>query len=194
MNSRKLLPALVVVVALLTSCRGVGDGTAASSATPHDVESPAASSTPDPPGTEPQLRRPSGPYDLVLERVRVTERDGGERVVLDFAGKGRAGWSVQYVDQAVLEGSGDVVDIDGEAILQIGIFGTPTQPPESRTPVPIEIASEVAGDVADVHVVGAYEGITTVFVGIEGGRVPFAIEARRGPSRMVVDLGGGVTS
>jgi hypothetical protein len=47
----------------------------------------------------------------------------------------------------------------------------------------------VAGDVTDVYVVGAYEGITTVFVGLEGGRVPFSVHVRRGPSRLVVDLG-----
>jgi hypothetical protein len=93
------------------------------------------------------------------------------------------------VDKAVLEGSGDVVDIDGDVILQVGVLGTPTQEPSERQPVPIEIASEVAGDVAEVYVVGAYEGITTVFVGLEGGRVPYSLRARRGPSRMVVDLG-----
>ncbi len=119
----------------------------------------------------------------------MTERGDGGRVLLDFAGKGRPGWTVEYVDEAVLEGSGVVVDIDGDAILQIGVFGTPTQEPSARQPVPIEIANEVAGDVADVYVVDAYEGITTVFVGLEGGRVPFSIHARRGPSRMVVDLG-----
>jgi hypothetical protein len=189
MNSRKLLPALVVVLALLTSCRGVGDGTAGSSANPQTTstgssagESP--SSSPDPSGTQPQLRQPSGPYDLVLERVHVTERGGGERVVLDFAGKGRPGWTVEYVDKAVLEGSGDVVDTDGDVILQVSVLGTPTQEPSERKPVPIE----VAGDVAEMYVVGAYEGVTTVFIGLEGGRVPYSIHARRGPSRMVVDL------
>ncbi len=119
----------------------------------------------------------------------MVERAGGQRVVLDFAGKGRPGWTVEYVDQAVLEGSGDVVDLDGDAILQIGVLGTPTQEPSARKPVPIEIADEAAGAVADVHVVGAYEGITTVFVGLDGGPLPFSMHAHRGPSWMVVDLG-----
>jgi hypothetical protein len=135
------------------------------------------------------VRRQRGPYDLVLVRVRVTERGDGPRMVLDFAGKGRPGWTVEYVDEAVLEGSGDVVDLDGDAILQVGVFGTPTQEPSARKPVPTEIASSVAGDVTDVYVVGAYEGITTVFVGLEGGRVPVSVHVSRGPSRLVVDLG-----
>jgi hypothetical protein len=187
MDSRRLLPALVVVLALLTSCRGEAEGTAKSPATPPAATS---SSAPDTSGTEPQLRRHSGPSDLVLERVRVTEHSGGEQVVLDFAGKGRPGWSAQYVDEAVLEGSGDVVDIDGDAILRLDVSGTPRPAPASRAPVPVA----VAGDVAEVHVVDAYEGITTVFLGIESGRVPFAVEASRGPSRLVVDLGRGGAS
>lgn len=172
---------MIVALGLLTSCGGGGDATDATDSSP----SAPPSSSPDTTTPEPQLHRHGGPYDLELEQVRVRKHAEGNRVVLDFTGEGRPGWSVQYVDEAVLEGSGDVVDIDGDTILQISVFGTPTQPPADRKPVPVE----VDGDVADVHTVGAYEGITTVFVGLDGDPAPFTVKSRGGPARMVVDIG-----
>lgn len=186
------------VLALLTSC---GDDTAAttgSSPPASGASASTASATPsvettltEPPATEqvastkPRMRRASGAYDLVLEDVRVRQHGDGTRVVLTFAGSGRPGWSVRYVREAVLEGSGDVVDLAGDAVLRLDVTGTPTIPSDEIEP----IATRTGGAVVDVHAVSPWEGSAQVFLGIEGGRVPFTVVDRADPARMVIDLG-----
>ncbi len=176
MGTPVVLTNVLVALALLTSCGGDAGDLATSSTTsgPTDVS-----------GEDLQTRRPSGPYDLVLGDVRVVGHDGHDRIVLRFAGTGRPGWAVRFVDEAVLEGSGEVVELEGDAILQLDISGTPTLTPNSSGPV----RSELGGDVVDVHAVGAWEGVTQVFLGLRGGRTPFRVVALDAPSRLVVDLG-----
>ncbi|MEO9325785.1 hypothetical protein ABFT23_19995 [Nocardioides sp. C4-1] len=130
-----------------------------------------------------QEQKPSGPYDLVPRSVRAWPHDGGTRVVVAFDGEGGPGWVARYVDQAVLEGSGDVVDLDGDSILRLDVTGTPTLPFDDvrRT------RTKVGGDVVDLHTVGAWEGVAQVFVGLDG-RPTFEVSSRRTPSRIVIDL------
>ena len=176
MRAPVVLAHMLVALALLTSCGGSAEDQngISTSGDPSNVS-----------GTGLQEHKPSGPYDLVLEDVRVVDHDGHDRVVLRFAGSGRPGWAVRFVEEAVLEGSGDVVELEGDAILQLDISGTPTLTPNSSGPV----RSELGGDVVDVHAVGAYEGITQVFVGLRGGPTAFRVSALTDPPRLLVDLG-----
>lgn len=127
---------------------------------------------------------PSGPYDLVPVRLRVVGRADGDRVVLTFRGRGTPGWSAQYGKRGVLDGSGRVVDLDGDTVLSIAVFGTPTRPADRLRQVP----TKVGGGVADAYVAGAWEGVTQVFLGLEGGRTPYRISTLSSPSRLVVDF------
>jgi hypothetical protein len=190
MRPATILSAMTVVLGLLTSCGGSSEdptaiqGSAAPSTT---VETPSSTRSPSPSSETSDADLPSheqsGPYDLVLKRVRVVDRDDHDRVVLSFSGTGRPGWYARFVDRAVLDGSGDVVDLDGDAILRLDISGTPTLGRRTR------VRSDLGGDVVDVHAVGAFEGVTQVFVGLADGRTPFRVDALTGPSRLVVDLG-----
>ena len=119
----------------------------------------------------------------MLEDVRVGEHPGSDRVVLQLEGSGTPGWAVRYVQRAVLDGSGRVVRLDGDTILRLDVQGTPTtaENPGGARPT-------LAGDVVDLRVVGAYEGVTQVFVGLEGERTPFRVVLLSDPTRLVVDV------
>jgi hypothetical protein len=142
-----------------------------------------------PEGTAPQTTENSGEWDLVLADVSVGEHDGYDRIVLEFTGTGTPGWTVNYVDEAVLDGSGEVVELDGDAILDIYASGT-TYPESEQDPYdgPRQFQPASGGDVVDVYVAGTFEGYTQVLAGIQGDRVPFRVFALSDPSRLVVDV------
>ena len=82
------------------------------------AESPSPAPAPDgppfPESTDPQTAEPSGEWDLQLVDVRVGEHDGFNRVVLELSGTATPGWGVAWSDEAVAEGSGDVVPLEGD--------------------------------------------------------------------------------
>ena len=114
---------------------------------------------------------------------------GYDRIVLEFTGHRHPGWTVNYVDEAVLDGSGKVVELGGDAFLDIYASGT-TYPESEQDSYsgPRQFQPESGGDVVDVYVAGTFEGYTQVLAGIEGDRVPFRVFALSDPSRLVVDI------
>jgi hypothetical protein len=216
-RSRSVLLSTVVVVPFLAGCAG-GDDTTGSDAPPSpaagrtsqvpaaqeptsdaptsdapDTEAPAPGTSDDgpafPEGTARQTAENSGEWDLVLTDVRVGEHEGFDRIVLEFAGTGVPGWTVNYVDEARLDGSGKAVTLGGEATLDIYASGT-TYPEDEADgyggPRQFEPAS--GGDVDEVHVAGTFEGYTQVLAGIDGRAVPFRVFALAEPPRLVVDV------
>ena len=142
-----------------------------------------------PDGTARQTAENTGEWDLVLVDVRVGEHEGFDRIVLEFTGTGTPGWTVNYVDEAVLDGSGEAVALDGDAFLDIYASGT-TYPASEDDYYggPRQFQPDNGGDIADVHVGGTFEGYTQVLVGLDGDRVPFRVFALTGPPRLVVDV------
>lgn len=187
MTPRPVLVGALAAVTLLSSCSGAAEVTDAPE--PSTESSPAARSDPSPSSndvdTDPGAPSPSAPADLVLTQVRVAEHRGRDRVTLRLAGDGTPRVSARYVRRAVLEGSGDVVDLAGDTIVRLDVYGTPTRPAGTTRPV----RTRVGGDVVEVRVVEAIEGISTVFLGRDGDRTPLRVSTSAAPSRVVVDLG-----
>ena len=141
-----------------------------------------------PEGTAPQRLLTPGGGDLVLSDVRVVERAGFDRVVMEFGGAETPGWQVRYVDTAISDPTGRVVALRGDAILRI-VASQTTWPAPSYYPGPRRFRpDDDGGDVVDVVVEGTFEGLTGVFVGIDGDRRPFRVFARADPARLLVDL------
>ncbi|MGF9761109.1 hypothetical protein AAII07_38570 [Microvirga sp. 0TCS3.31] len=209
--SRALGATLAAAMLLLAACGTDASPTSASeattsspspepsekpSATPSESQSPSASAespspTPAPDGpsfpesTDPQSAEPSGEWDLQLVDVRVGEHDGFDRVVLELSGTATPGWGVAWSDEAVAEGSGDVVPLEGDRVLTISASGTAMPEPGSFE-VPARIGP--AGAVAEVQVTGWFEGYTQVFAGVEGDERPFRVFTLTDPPRLVVDI------
>ena len=125
----------------------------------------------------------------MLVDVRVARHEEFDRIVVEFAGTGVPGWAVDYVDEAVLDGSGVAVTLGGESALDIYASGTTYPGPEqSYCDGPKRFEPDSGGDVIDVYVGGTFEGYTQVLAGLEGDPVPFRVFALRDPSRLVIDV------
>ena len=142
---------------------------------------------PFPPATAVTFDRGSGEWDLVLHDVRVAGHDGYDRIVVEFTGTGVAGWSVQYVGRARLDGSGEAVRLGGEAFLDIYASHT-TWPSPGYYDGPRRLVPEDSADVDEVYVGGTFEGYTQVIAGIDDGARPFRVFTLTEPSRLVVDV------
>jgi hypothetical protein len=152
-------------------------------------DEPTGSAPPFAANTEPDTAEPGGAAMLTVTDVRVGTHEGYDRVVFDLGGSGTPGWRVEYVDEAIDDGSGNPVAVDGEAILQVVISGT-AMPADSGV-------EEYDGDTIDPDDTEAveqvvyrfwFEGYTTSFIGVEGERKPFRVFSLTDPARVVVDV------
>ena len=183
----------------------------ASTSTPSASPVPGLSPTAEPTGTPSTAAPPAGEQDdapadfpaspalseqepsggpLTVTAVRVARQDGYDRVVFELAGTdaGQAGWRVEYVDEPRAQGSGDVVPVDGEAVLSVLVTGTGYPMDTGQE----EVADDPAlpGDLAVVEdvVLGAvFEGQYEAFIGTSG-RQPFRVFRLGDPERVVVDV------
>ena len=163
--------------------------TSPSDSPPASAESPSPAPAPDgppfPESTDPQTAEPTGEWDLQLVDVRVGDHDGFDRVVLELSGTATPGWGVAWEDEAVAEGSGDVVPLEGDHVLTISASGTAMPEPGSFE-VPARLGP--AGALAEVQVNGWFEGYTQVFAGVDGDERPFRVFTLTDPPRLVVDI------
>ncbi|WP_402469019.1 AMIN-like domain-containing (lipo)protein [Isoptericola aurantiacus] len=152
----------------------------------------AASDEPDEPfegGTALAEAEPGDGAMLTVTDVRAAAHDGYDRVVFELDGEGTPGWRVEYVDEALDDGSGNPVEVDGDAVLQVVLTGT-AMPMDSGV-------TEYGGDPVDgpgtsidqVVYRFVFEGQTTAFVGVDGEPRPFRVFGLDDPARVVVDVG-----
>lgn len=178
----------MAAILLLTGCAtGPVDDSEGPAATVETTISPPAFAG----GTGRQLGEGSGEAGLVLVDVRVAEAEGFDRIVLEFSGTGTPGWVVNYVDDAHLEGSGEIVALRGSATLDIYASDT-TWPAPDYYRGPRRLAPEDADGITEVYVGGTFEGYTQVLAGIDGDPARFRVFALTAPSRLVIDVADGV--
>lgn len=168
-----------------------------SAATSPDSSVPA--STPPPPTTEDQVvvppnatterktQEPAVGSQVVLTTMRTASHTGVDRVVLEFSGTGVPGWNVEYVDEAVSQGSGEPVDVEGRSVLAVRATGT-AYPEPGAPAVPQRIPGDGDGIVTEVVNDSTFEGMTVVFVGLDAEERPFDVMVMQSPTRLVVDI------
>lgn len=193
--------ALVATALLLLAACGQGQAEetgapSAPSTSTTTAREPTGSPTPDPePVVAPpfprttalQHDRGSGPWELVLDQVRVGEHPGFDRIVVELTGAGVPGWAVQYVDRPRLDGSGEHVSVAGDAFLDIYASHT-TWSPSDLYDGPTRLPARDSTGVDEVYVVGTFEGDTQVIAGVRGGARPFRVFTLSDPARLVVDV------
>src|SRR3954453_15087043 len=141
-----------------------------------------------PADASPDTAEAAAPQGLTLTAVRTGSHDGYDRVVLEFAGSGTPGWQAEYVDGPVAQGSGDPVEVPGEAALQLSPNGV-SYPYETgakevtRGPLTAADTDAVQGLFYD----GTFEGVAVTWVGT-AAQTPFRVFALSNPSRVVVDV------
>lgn len=190
---------------LVTGCaggRGPSTGGTSSPSASVTAEVPSGSIlTPSPAPAEDQVtvpkdastarnvQSPAAGSQLVLTAVRTASHPGVDRVVFEFAGSGAPGWTVEYVDRAIAQGSGQPITVAGQSVLRVSMTGTTyPDPSPAPTPVPQRVPGDGAGIVTEVVQNGTFEGDTVSFVGLSGGQRPFAVHTVQSPTRVVVDI------
>jgi hypothetical protein len=199
-----LLSTLVVSATVLAGCGGddADSGSSGASAAPEASETATADPVTDgatvedgsadvpafPGDAEPDTAEASSDARVTVSDIRLGRHDGFDRVVFEVGGTGTPGWDVRYVDQATSQGSGDPVEVAGDAVLQVTLTGMgypyDTGVEEYAggplTAGETQVVTEVVFD-------ATYEGTTAAFVGT-AGRTPFRVYALEGPARVVVEV------
>ncbi len=197
--------ALALLVGMLaTACTGDADPSASSGRpeTPQATTPSAAASTsarspeatqaletaPFSADTSPDVEQFTG-GPLSVTAVRVARQSGFDRVVFELDGEqeGAPGWRVEYVDDPRRDGSGDPVEVEGDATLVVLIDGVG---------YPQDTGREEAGDVElpsdlrvlrDVELGAVFEGTYEAFLGT-ARQAPFRVFRLADPARVVVDV------
>ena len=132
----------------------------------------------------PPVRSDDPAKALALTGIRAATHEGFTRVVLEFSGEGTPGvWRAAWTDKAVEQGRGLPIQVDGEAVLDLVIDGTPMTATENPYPAGTHTR---AGDL-DVVSDGTFEDNTHVVIGAPATR-QFQIGFLSNPVRMVVDI------
>lgn len=132
----------------------------------------------------PPVRSDDPTKALALTGIRAATHEGFTRVVLEFAGKGTPGVrSAVWTDEAVEQGRGLPIQVEGQSVLDLVIDGTPMTATENPYPSGMHTR---AGDL-DVVSDGTFEDNTHVVIGAPAAR-QFQIGFLSDPVRMVIDV------
>lgn len=185
--------ASLLAVGLTASCSedsGPAEPTpAASSATPSTTTTTTES---EPPPTDAGIKTAKQSRDaaLTVTDIRIGHHEGYDRVVYEFGGKGAPGWSVEYVDKAIQDGSGNDLPVKGTSIMQVLINGSayPFDSGVTEYAGPDPLSDPSAPAVAEVHLATLFEGTTQSFIGTNAERPAFRVTALANPTRLVIDI------
>ena len=161
------------------------DGTAPAPAPTEEAEA-----TPFEGDTAADVAEPVDAEGLTVTAVRAARHEGYDRVVFEFAGSGTPGWTVEYVDTPSSQGSGDTVDVPGDAVLQVTAQGVSYPYETGATELPAgPVATSGTEVVQSVVYDTTFEGTAVAWIGTSG-EAPFRVYALTGPSRLVVEVAG----
>ena len=167
---------------------GPAEATGAPAAPPGEEE-PEGGLPPFSSGDEPVEGDAGADPALGVADVRAARHDGFDRVVVELAGRGDPGWFVQRVDAPTRAGSGDPVEMAGEAFLVLVVRGV-GYPQDTGVPEYAGVRELVPADTAvvrEVEVGGSFEGDWDASVGLAAER-PHRVFALADPPRVVLDV------
>ena len=134
----------------------------------------------------PPMRTDNPDKALVLTAIRASSHEGFTRVVLEFDGEGSPGVRLaQWSDQAMEQGRGLPREVEGAAVLELNLDGTPMTATSPKGSYPAGEHTR-AGDL-DIVSDGTFEDNTHVVIGAPTER-QFQIGFLSNPSRVVVDI------
>lgn len=142
-----------------------------------------------PSGVERESGDGTGDQVGTLVDMRLGAHGSFDRVVLQLDGPDIPGWDVQYVDSPIGDPSGTVVDVSGDAVLQV-LLHPVAYPEDGHDPYDGPSTVRISGTEAVDEVVlsSIFEGQLQAFVGVHGGRQPFRVYGMSDPSRVVIEV------
>ena len=134
----------------------------------------------------PPVRTQNPDRALVLTDIRAASHEGFTRVVLEFDGEGAPGVRLaQWSDQAIEQGRGQPIEVDGAAVLELILDGTPMTATSPAGTYPS--GAHVRAGALDIVSDGTFEDNTHVVIGAPTER-QFQVGFLSNPSRLVVDI------
>lgn len=131
--------------------------------------------------------------EATLTNVRVGRHRCFDRLVIDLQDGPAAGYRVEYVSSLRQDGSGNVVQVDGGAILRI-IATAPSYDADGNATLRARRVNRLDVDgfktFRDVRWAGSFEGQTTIGLGVRA-RLPFrvfTIDGTGDGARLVIDV------
>jgi len=139
--------------------------------------------------TEPDTSATSTGALLSPTNLRFGVHDGYDRLVLDLVGNGDPGRRAEYVDAPSGQGSGEPIDLDGNAFLVLNVQGMllPTEPGAVPYDGPSSIHPVSGGAIREVVFGSLFEGTQEIFIGVES-KEPFRVYLLKSPTRIVLDV------
>ncbi len=193
---------LVVSAGLaLTGCGGSGNGSPAAGSTEGTTTNATTTQTETEPlegaGTDPVTGEASAAGTALLEEITLGRHEGFDRVVLRFRNH-IPGYRVVYATGPFVEdGSGNPVEVDGDAFVVVRMEPASGFDLESgegelvyKGPKRIEGSDHGASEVGELARTGDFEAVLTWVVGLSD-RVDFKVTTLDGPARLVVDFRNG---
>lgn len=168
------------------------NGSAAQGDSP-DQTSPVNASTTVPlaeTNIERKTRRPDPDATAIaLTSFAVSRAGNHDQAVLTFAGAAVPGWSVQYVDAPVRNGTGEALQLPGQSWLEVLVLETPGPftNPAGYTGPPVVFDNDTP-QINTIQFAAQAAGITQLFVNINGARPNFSVSALTNPTRIVIDV------
>ena len=124
--------------------------------------------------------------------VRVGRHSTYDRVVWEFPGAGRPTFRVRYVDEPTADGSGDPVDVRGDAYLEVVVSTVGIPAAGSSRPADASAGSLAGTVIAEAKAIyGGFEGYGQSFIGVRDRERPFRAFVLSSPTRLVVDVSRG---
>jgi len=185
-------PAQSSATSLQSASTSTAAATGTAGATTTTPPNSAGSATPFPANTSQDTETAADGQALFTD-VRISRQDGFDQVVWEFAGPGLPGWTAAYTDDPSRQGSGDPVDLPGEATLAVVIDGVgipgDVEVPAETVPYdgPMQLSSADTELITEVIAGGAFEGYQDAFVGVTD-QVPFRIYRLESPTRVVLEV------
>jgi hypothetical protein len=178
----RIVAGVVILAASLGACSsGDDDGASTTTSTTTTSTSKATTTTsvaPFPGTTDDQAAEGHAETTVHLRLVSVTHEEGVDRVIFQFLGGATPDVQAYYVEQPTQDGSGDPVDVDGEAFLMVRFEPASVVDMRGETPTRTDGGRDrVTGEAADVVEVvraGDYEAVLTWAVGLTK-KDPFVI-------------------
>lgn len=141
------------------------------------------------PSLDPVEAKADSADGLLATTVSVGVYPDYDRVVFNLEGEGSPGYSVRYAEQAVEDGSGLSLEVDGDAVLQVTLTGTRyAEEGETYEGGPGVFSPDRAEEVEQVKLLSTFEGQTQAFIGIDDADTPFRVFTLSEPARLVVDV------
>ncbi|MGY1669833.1 AMIN-like domain-containing (lipo)protein [Geodermatophilus sp. SYSU D00710] len=144
---------------------------------------------PFPADTAPDTQQASADAFGNVTAIRIGRHDGFDRVVFEFHGTGTPGWDVRYTDEPARQGSGEAVDLEGDATLQVTVTGV-GYPPDTGVDEYAgaqRLSARDTEQVTEVFFDGTFEGVTAALVGT-ASETPFRVYLLEDPARVVLEV------